>query len=176
MRQYEDRVEIWFAGKLQERIERSPGRQHQINYRHIIDWLVRKSGAFENYRYREDLFPHLLFRKLYDELCANMPLRKADLEYLRILKLAAYNGESDVLEALETLEKRKVAPTLSRVEEFLPQRELSIPDMEAFDVSLDSYDQLIKGGHDDQTSSDAQTASARQPPRPVRTAGPTCRA
>ena len=62
VRQYEDRVEIWFAGKLQERIERSPGRQHQINYRHIIDWLVRKPGAFGNYRYREDLFPHLLFR------------------------------------------------------------------------------------------------------------------
>ena len=101
LNEYEDRVEIWFAGKLQERIERSPGRKDQINDRHIIDWLVRNPGAFGNYRYREDLFPHLLFRKLYDELCANMPLRKADLEYLRILKLAAYNVESDVLEALE---------------------------------------------------------------------------
>lgn len=28
---------------------------HRINYRHIIDWLVRKPGAFRNYRYREDL-------------------------------------------------------------------------------------------------------------------------
>jgi hypothetical protein len=148
VRLYEDRAEIWFAGKLQERIARTPGRQHQINYRHIIDWLVRKPGAFGNYRYREDLFPHLQFRKIYDELCAKMPLRKADLEYLRILKLAAYNGESDVLEALETLEGLKVAPTFSRVEEFLPQRELSIPDMEVFDVNLNSYDQLFNGGHD----------------------------
>lgn len=148
VRLYEDRVEIWFAGKRQEQIARIPGRQHQIHYRHIIDWLVRKPGAFGNYRYREDLFPHLQFRKLYDKLCAKMPLRKADLEYLRILKLAAYSGESDVLEALETLEELKVAPTFSRVEEFLPQRELNIPDMEAFDVNLDSYDQLFSGGHD----------------------------
>ena len=27
-----------------------------MQYRHIIDWLVRKPGAFENYRCRDDLF------------------------------------------------------------------------------------------------------------------------
>ena len=32
------------------------GRQ-RINYRHVIDWLVRKPGAFERYLYREELFP-----------------------------------------------------------------------------------------------------------------------
>jgi hypothetical protein len=147
VRLYEDRVEIWFAGKVQECIVRTPGRQHQINYRHIIDWLVRKPGAFANYRYREDLFPHLHFRKVYDQLREKMPLRKADLEYLRILKLAAYNGESDVLEALEALQELKMTPLLSHVEEFLPQREVSIPEMEAFEVNLDSYDQLFSGGH-----------------------------
>ena len=31
--------------------------KHAINYRHIIDWLVRKPGAFANYVYREELFP-----------------------------------------------------------------------------------------------------------------------
>lgn len=146
VRLYEDRVEIWFAGKEQERIVRTPGRQHQINYRHIIDWLVRKPGAFGNYRYREDLFPHLQFRNVYDELCEKLPLRKADLEYLRILKLAAYNGESDVLEALEVLQERKMTPTLSHVEEFLPRREVSIPEMAVFEVNLGFYDQLFTGG------------------------------
>jgi hypothetical protein len=25
--------------------------KHRVDYRHIIDWLVRKPGAFENYRF-----------------------------------------------------------------------------------------------------------------------------
>ena len=40
-----------------------------INYRHVIDSLVRKPGAFENYKYREDMFPTSHFRIAYDMLC-----------------------------------------------------------------------------------------------------------
>ena len=46
--------------------------KHRINYRHVIDWLVRKPGAFENYRYREDLFPTSRFRMAYDSLARTM--------------------------------------------------------------------------------------------------------
>ena len=145
VRLYEDRAEVWFAGALQERITRTPGRSHQINYRHIIDWLLRKPGAFCNYRYHEDLFPQLRFRQAYDELCDKLPQRKADIEYLRILKHAAHNSESDVHEALEMLHELALLPTLHHVEEFLPQREVSIPEMNAFEVCLSSYDELIVG-------------------------------
>ena len=48
----------------------SPGsaaiRGHHIDYRHIIYWLVRKPGAFANYRYRGDLFPTESFRWAYE--------------------------------------------------------------------------------------------------------------
>ncbi len=147
VRLYEDRAEIWFGGTLQEQMTRTPGRNHQINYRHIIDWLQRKPGAFCNYRYRDDLFPRLQFRKAYDELCDNLPRRKADIEYLRLLKHAAYNSENDVCEALEMLHELALLPTLHHVEEFLPQREVSIPEMPAFEVILTAYDQLIEGAH-----------------------------
>ena len=40
--------------------------KHAINYRHVIDSLVRKPGAFENYQYREDMFPTSHFRMAYD--------------------------------------------------------------------------------------------------------------
>ena len=43
--------------------------KHAINYRHVIDSLVRKPGAFENYQYREDMFPTSHFRMAYDWLC-----------------------------------------------------------------------------------------------------------
>lgn len=32
-------------------------KQHRIDYRHIIFSLIRKPGAFANYRFREELFP-----------------------------------------------------------------------------------------------------------------------
>lgn len=53
-----DHVEIWYGEKRLEVLPRLRGEgKHHIDYRHIIDWLVKKPGAFENYRYRNDLFP-----------------------------------------------------------------------------------------------------------------------
>ena len=70
-------------------MERLRGRgKHRIDYRHVIDWLVRKPGAFARYQYRADLFPTLTFRRAYDGLQEQQPAR-ADREYLRILYLAA---------------------------------------------------------------------------------------
>ena len=62
--------EHWWPGDRKvEELPRLRGRsKHRIDYRHIIDWLVRKPGAFENYRYRSDLFPTSWFRLAYDAL------------------------------------------------------------------------------------------------------------
>src|SRR5208282_5597727 len=69
-RLYAERVEVWYAQKLLEQLPRLRGRgKHRIDYRHVIDWLVRKPGAFADYRYRADLFPSSHFRMVYDVLC-----------------------------------------------------------------------------------------------------------
>jgi transposase InsO family protein len=75
---------------------------HRIDYRHVIGWLVRKPGAFARYRYREDLYPSMLFRRAYDALVRTHGER-ADVEYLRILYLAATVGEARVVEVLATM-------------------------------------------------------------------------
>ena len=69
---------------------------HRIQYRHIIDWLVRKPGAFSHYRYRDDLFPTTRFRMAYDVLCAQHSASTASRQYLRILHLAARESETQV--------------------------------------------------------------------------------
>ena len=47
VRLYVEHVEVWYAQQLVERLPRLRGRdKDHINYRHIIDWLVRKPGAF----------------------------------------------------------------------------------------------------------------------------------
>ena len=69
VRLYAEQVEVWYAQKVVDRMPRLRGRgQHRINYRHVIDWLVRKPGAFAAYRYRDDLFPTTTFRIAYDVL------------------------------------------------------------------------------------------------------------
>lgn len=73
-----------------------------MDYRHIIDWLVRKPGAFENYRYRDELFPISRFRMAFDAL-EEQHGRRGSKEYLRILELAAKQSESKVDGALRTL-------------------------------------------------------------------------
>ena len=56
VRLYMERVEIWYGQKKVEEMPRLRGRRrHRVDYRHIIDWLVRKPGALENYRYRDEL-------------------------------------------------------------------------------------------------------------------------
>lgn len=102
-RVHPDVIELIYRGAVLERFPRLRGRgQHRIDYRHIIHSLVRKPGAFARYRYREELFPTLNFRRAYDALrqCRG---ERADVEYLRILNLAATTMESEVDVALEIL-------------------------------------------------------------------------
>jgi hypothetical protein len=122
-----DVVEVRYRDHLTETLPRLHGAPTaRINYRHIIWSLVRKPGAFARYRYREELFPTLVFRRAYDALCAHHGTR-ADVEYVRVLHLAASTLEADVAAALETLLARGGAFDVGR------------PD-------LDTYDRLLAGG------------------------------
>ncbi len=101
---YEWHIEVWYASQRIETLPRVPGAHHyQINYRHVIDSLLRKPGGFRNYRYRADLFPQEVFRQAWDFLNKHLPPRRADLTYLRILKQAAFGSEADVAQALTLL-------------------------------------------------------------------------
>ena len=98
-----EEIEVWHAGSLVQKMERLRGQsKHRIDYRHVIDSLVRKPGAFARYVYREDLYPTVTFRRAYDALQEQQPGR-ADREYLRLLHLAAREGESGVDAALAQL-------------------------------------------------------------------------
>jgi hypothetical protein len=103
VRLYAEHIEVWYAQKLREQLPRLRGRgKHHVQYRHVIDWLVRKPGAFADYRYREDLFPSSHFRMAYDVLRQRQPAR-ADEGYLRILYLAARESETCVETVLVAL-------------------------------------------------------------------------
>lgn len=109
VRRYANEIQVLYNERVVETLPRLRGRnQHRINYRHIIDSLVRKPGAFARYRFREDLFPSLTFRKAYDALI-QFRGERADVEYVRILDLAAKTMESDVEAALLLLLESRTA-------------------------------------------------------------------
>jgi hypothetical protein len=104
VRIFEDKIEVWYAGKEQLACERLRGRNlHRIDYRHVIWSLIRKPGGFARYVYREEMFPSLVFRRAYDAIQSPHRGLKGDLEYLRILHLAASSLEADVETALALL-------------------------------------------------------------------------
>jgi hypothetical protein len=105
--------------------------------------LVRKPGAFAQYRYRDELFPTLGFRQAYDRLCQRLPQR-ADQEYLRILHVAARTTESEVELALGVLLEAGTVPTSAAVAELVQgPRAVVVPELTPPQLDLSVYDQLL---------------------------------
>lgn len=143
-RVYEWKIEVWYANRCVETLPRLTGSQkYHINYRHVIDTLLRKPGGFRNYRHREDLFPRAVFRQAWEDLQKRYSSRRADLSYLRILKMAAAGLETDVASVLEELTASSVKwddqTVAERVQPLCPM----VPDLEEVAVNLKEYDQLL---------------------------------
>jgi hypothetical protein len=142
---FEDRIEVRFADEIQLACERLRGRNgHRIDYRHVIWSLVRKPGGFARYVYREEMFPSLAFREAYDAIQAARPGTKGDLEYLRILHLAASTMESDVVTALALLKMGDKPITADAVRELVAtQTRVEVPPLAPSPIDLAEYDALL---------------------------------
>src|SRR5262249_47551505 len=118
--------------------------QHRIDYRHVIWSLVRKPGAFAHYRYRDDLFPSLVFRRAYDALQANTPER-ADRHYVRVLHLAASTSEREVEASLSLLLDQHAVPTFDAVRDLVRSpAEQRVPELGTPVLTFEAYDRLLR--------------------------------
>jgi hypothetical protein len=145
IRVYDARIEVFFAGVCELRCERLLGHGlHRVDYRHVIWSLIRKPAAFERYVYREELFPSLVFRRAYDAIQTPHHGTQGDLEYLRILHLAASTLESDVEAALSKLLVSGAAITSDAVKaRVLRPIQMEAPVLATLEVDLASYDALL---------------------------------
>lgn len=144
VRRHADTIELLYRKKTIEVMPRVRGdNAARIDYRHVIWSLVTKPGAFARYRYREELFPTLTFRKTYDALRART--ERADVEYLRILHLAASTMEKPVedilvamLDAGEAISFDAVRDRVAPVKPVVPVIAIPPPDLTAYDRLLAS--------------------------------------
>jgi hypothetical protein len=145
IRQYSERLEVRYKGRLVETLPRLRGTAgNRIDYRHVIRSLARKPGAFACYRYREELFPSLVFRQAYDALRVGRGDR-ADVEYVRILDLAAHTGEAMVEAALDGLLNRAEAFDYATLKTLVQPQTVCVPFVHIEAPDLSQYDLLIAG-------------------------------
>ena len=144
-------ISLYYEDMLLEVLPKSENKV-QINYRHIIDNLIKKPGAFENYKYRECLYPQPIYKLAYEllELKSKFYVK----EYLQLLQLAKNHGEGFVashinqhmdkgtlVESLHTGEfQQHLLNMVSPAELFGSSNNIHMP-------SLSDYDLLIQGSH-----------------------------
>ena len=132
------------AARLRESIGFSIARDH------IIDWLIRKPGAFENYRYREELFPTTRFRLAYDQLRQHFTPRDRRVLARTGSPDSAVCGAPERRTAVNTvlgqLLRSGELPTLGAVEVLLQLSETPpLEDVHIDEVELTAYDHLLDG-------------------------------
>ena len=148
VRIHEWHLDVYYQTHFVESLPRLVGeKKHRINYRHVIDSLLRKPGGFRDYRYRADLFPSLVFRRAWEHLNEWQSPRKADLAYLRILRLAAREMESEVAAALEILLETPDRWNETDVEHLLQPEPILVPQLACRPVKLEQYDDLLTEVH-----------------------------
>lgn len=111
VRLFVEHLEVWYAQKKVEHLPRLRGRdKHRVNYRHVIDWLVRKPGAFAQYRYRQELFrPCRGSRKSCGERAKRETARRSRVQRL------ALTGVSAIFEENRLAPRVGLEPTTNRL-------------------------------------------------------------
>ncbi len=138
-----NKIKLYYGQRCLQEMPKHQGTAG-IDYRHIIDSLVRKPGAFANYQYREALFPRLCFRRAYDALITNTKTNGVK-QYLEILHLAKMHGEQQVAAGLELLFEQNITPLPEKIKMLL-DTQLVIPAIKIEQTQLIIYTQLLSSG------------------------------
>ena len=157
---HQDDVELWYSGERVEVMPRLYGRDKEaIDFRHVIDSLVRKPGAFANYRYQNHLYPTTRFRMAYDTLLKNTTEASAVKQYLKILHAAKHEGLDTVDDILRwilstgnSLTAQAVLSMIASQQQFPSPTDMNVdpPDLNEFDSLLphkDVYDDQENGSN-----------------------------
>ena len=147
VRVFADTIEVWYAQKKMETLPRLRGKgKHHVNYRHVIDWLVRKPGAFGDYRFQADLFPNSRFRMVFDALNEMHARPVATKHYLSILELAARENEDIVDSALQSWLNGELALNIAAFKEYVlaATTAMEVPrEIQISEVNLSLFDALL---------------------------------
>jgi hypothetical protein len=140
---YESRIELWHEQTRVAAFDRHANAGGAcVDWRHLIEDLCRKPGAFARYRYRESFYPSLTWREVNDELRKRFSTGRADSDYLQMLRLSLEHGMERMEELLGRL-KGTPQLTLDRIRRELGEQEKWRDSGDDIEADLDPYDLLL---------------------------------
>ncbi|EHH5356750.1 TPA: IS21-like element ISEc10 family transposase, partial [Escherichia coli] len=128
------------------RPEKGKTRARRIDFRHVIDSLAKKPGAFCHATLRNDILPDDEWRRLWRRLCNHLEPDMAGRLMVHALKLAAgYDDISVVAKGMEQMLNTPGNVDLHRLMRFLGIKEKALPVVNVKQHNLSSYEQLLRG-------------------------------
>lgn len=147
---YHDKLQCYLGGNLVANLRRVYSqaknlRARNIDYHHVIDSLVKKPMAFFGSQIRDSLLPNDVYRQIWQDISARLPVRDASRLMVGLLHIAA---KSDCEEALGEMVAESlladVVPSLSELRKYFGiSVNLSCPIVDVRQHTLESYNQLI---------------------------------
>jgi hypothetical protein len=141
---YEAHLKVYLGREYLFELPRLRGnRQALVDFRHVIAPLLRKPGAFVNYRHRQALYPSTVFRAAYDQLTSAHGERTGVIEYLQVLKLAAEASVEQVEALLKEQLERPGKWRATEVRDRLSPPEKKVIELAGLTPNLQAYDALL---------------------------------
>lgn len=148
---YDDRLIVHHAATELMTLKRlRPGadgaRVRNIDYRHVIGWLVRKPRALASLAFRDELLPDTNWQAIYQQLRRDLTLDEACKRVVGGLKLAADQDRSGTIGTwwLAALEAGS-SPTLIELQDRFNATPQAVPEKQfVVQHPLASYDRLIR--------------------------------
>jgi len=146
---YDDRVQAFVGGTLAVEMPRTyplPGkrRARQVDYRHVIESLVKKPRAFRASIFREELLPSASYRRAYEVFTERLNADAACKLIVGVLALAARNDcEGALGEYLDGALARGELPTLLELQRRFGPPPVPTPVVQISQHALKSYDTLL---------------------------------
>lgn len=186
VRIHQDHLELWYRSECVERMPRQFGHgKEAIDFRHVIDSLVRKPGAFINYKYVNHMYPTTRFRMAYDQLLKNTTEAAAVKQYLKLLYAAKHEGLELVDDTLrwflaqgKAIQAAEVLKVVAAGQQLPAPTEVNVdaPDLSTFDDLLqhkEVYDDQETNHIHPQVASDEADGGLAAYDRHVEAAGST---
>jgi hypothetical protein len=148
---YDDRLECYLGSRLVIELTRiyavnNVSRARKIDYRHLIESLVRKPQAFRFSKLRDDILPTPNFKKIWAYLEKGVGGKLSCKLIVGLLSIAAkYDCETALSTLVINQIEKNIRPNLDELDAiFCGEKEKRIiTDVEIIQHNLDSYDDLL---------------------------------
>jgi hypothetical protein len=151
VRIYNDKLECYLGSVHSVSLDRVYGsskkrRAHRVDYRHVIESLVKKPGALRGWQLRDSLFPNNTYKLIWNYVDKAIGGIDACKYIVGVLHLAAKNNcEEELAQIIVASIKCGKLIKLNELQDKFNTRSTVVPHIAVSQHVLESYNKLIPG-------------------------------